>query len=441
MEIDRVVVVGGGIAGLAAAAVLARRAGEVVLVERHPAPALPPQAGLPHAMLLSGALVLNELFPGLDERLRVRGAVPPGPDPTHVPCHWAAAGAVRHELRFPDVGRGRSLCSRELIQQEMWAAVERIPNVRREHDTVTTAVGRGGAVHGVALRSGRTIEADLVIDAGGRGRGVPTGVPDPPVTEVGVDIRYTSFLVERQEGDLDGAVVAAVQHTPRIPRMGIALPMEGGLWQVGFGAFFGEAGPTDPAEVREYAAAAFADPVLAQLLDRPFLDRPRRYTFRSGLRRHWERMARPVPGFVAVGDTVASVNPIYGQGMSSALLQVRELGRLVDRYGVGPSLAAAAPTALAKIADAPWHLSTGADFTYARTTGPRPRGQARINAYVSRVLRAAAVDDRANLAFTSVTHLMTPPAALFAPPVVAAALRHGAPPKTPADPARAGAAA
>jgi 2-polyprenyl-6-methoxyphenol hydroxylase-like FAD-dependent oxidoreductase len=434
MELNRVVVVGGGMAGLAAAATLSARAGEVVVVERRQPPALPPQGGMPHAMLVSGALVLDELFPGLGQRLLDRGAAPGGPDPTRVACHWAAAGAVRRELRFPHLGITRALCSRELIQQEVRASVGQTPNVRFEQDTVAGVLARRGAIHGVELRSGRSVEADLVVDAGGRDGGVPlgAGVPEPPTSEVGVDIRYTAFLVERRPEDLDGAVLAAVQNTPDIPRMGIALPVEGDRWQVGFGAYFGQAGPTDRNSARAYAAEALADPVLAPLVDRPFLDRPRRYTFRTGQRRHWERLPRPVPGYVAVGDSVASFNPIYGQGMSSALLQVRELGRLVDQHGAGRALASAAPKAFANVVDAPWRISTGADFMYARTVGARPRGQERVNGYVARVLRTAAVDDRVNLAFTSVSHLLAPPATLFAPPVLVRVLRHRSVPAAPA---------
>jgi 2-polyprenyl-6-methoxyphenol hydroxylase-like FAD-dependent oxidoreductase len=452
MGLNRVLIVGGGVAGLAAAAMLSGRAAEVVVVERRPAPALPPQAGLPHAMLVSGALVLDELFPGLGQRLLGQGAAPGGPDPTRVACHWAAAGAVRRELRFPDLGITRAFCGRELLQREVRASVGRIPNVRWEQDTVAGALAREGVVRGVALHSGRSIEADLVVDAGGRDGGVPLGadVPEPPTSEVSVDIRYTAFVVERRPEDLDGAVLAAVLNTPSIPRMGIALPMEGGRWQVGFGAHFGQAGPTDRDGARAYAAEALADPVLARLVDRPFLDRPRRYTFRSGRRRHWERLPRPVPGYVAVGDSVASFNPIYGQGMSSALLQVRELGRLLDRHGAGRALAAAAPKAIAKVVDGPWRISTGADFAYARTLGSRPRGQDRVNAYVARVQRTAAVDDRVNLTFTSVSHLLAPPAALFAPPVLlrvlrdrsapAASVRRTAPAPTPHPPPAAAAA-
>jgi 2-polyprenyl-6-methoxyphenol hydroxylase-like FAD-dependent oxidoreductase len=426
MALDRAVVIGGSIAGLAAAATLSGRAREVVLVERRAAPALPPQAGLPHAMLASGALVLHGLFRDLGQRLRDRGAAG-GPDPTRVPCYWAAAGAVRHELRFPDLGITRAFCSRSLIQHELSTSVAGIPNVRREQDTVTGVVVEEGAVRGVILQSGRAVEADLVVDAGGRDGGVPPGgdLPEPPTSDVGVDIRYSAFIVERRPHDLDGAALAVVQNTPDIPRVGIALPMEGDRWQIGFGTYFGQPGPTGRDETRAFAAEALADPILASLLDRPLLDAPQRYRFRVGQRRHWERLTRPIPGYVAVGDSVASFNPVYGQGMSSALLQVRELGRQIDRHGAGPALATSAPKAIARVVDGPWQISTGADLGYARTVGARPRGQMLINGYVARVLRAAAVDDRVNLAFTSVSHLLAPPSALFAPPILARVLRHG----------------
>ena len=426
MDIERVVVVGGSMAGLAAAATLSTRAREVVVVERHDGLALPPQAGLPHAMLVAGALELERLFPGFLQGLRDRGAAAGGPDPTRIPCYWAAAGAVRREQLIRPTGHVRALCSRALIQEQLRRAVAALPNVTWQHGTVATAAVHGGAVRGVVLRDGTRVEGDLVVDAGGRERGVPASgqLPEPPTTEVAVDIRYTAFIVERRPEDLDGAAFAVVQNTPDIPRMGIALPMEDNRWQVAFGGYFGETAPADPDVARDYAARVLADPVLAPLLERPVLEGPRRYTFRAGRRRHWED-ARPVPGYVAVGDAVASFNPIYGQGMTSALLQARELGRAVDRYGAGRALASAAPKAVAKAVDAPWQISTGADFMYDATVGSRPRGQARINAYVARVMRAAARDDQVNLAFTAVQHLLAPPATLFSPPVLTRVLLRG----------------
>src|ERR687886_2991 len=80
---DRAVVVGGSLAGLLAARVLAERHGEVVLVERdrlaeEGAPM--PRKGVPqgrqvHGLLPRGAVALERLFPGILDGLEAAGPV------------------------------------------------------------------------------------------------------------------------------------------------------------------------------------------------------------------------------------------------------------------------------------------------------------------------------------------------------------------------------
>jgi hypothetical protein len=71
----------------------------------------------------------------------------------------------------------------------------------------------------------------------------------------------------------------------------------------------------------------------------------------------------------SAGDSVASFNPIYGQGMSSALQQAEALRDLLDR-GVGRSaLTRRHARAAGAVADVPWRVATGADFLYPETLG------------------------------------------------------------------------
>ncbi len=77
----RCVIVGASIAGLTAAAAVAGRFDEVLVVERDRLIDVPeprrgvPQSGHGHVLLVSGARALEELFPGLAEDLRAAGAV------------------------------------------------------------------------------------------------------------------------------------------------------------------------------------------------------------------------------------------------------------------------------------------------------------------------------------------------------------------------------
>jgi flavin-dependent dehydrogenase len=416
-------------AGLIAAACLAEHVEEVVLVERRaprPDASIAPQGGLPHVLLLAGLRVIEETFPGVGGELREAGADGGGPDPTRVPGRWVAAGRRRDHLVFAGNTYRPAMASRALLESRLRERVRALAPVTMVGDTATRlAVADDRRAAGVHLRERGLVEADLVVDASGRGAPLAgTGeVPAPPVSEVVVDVRYTGFVVERRAADFDSGCFAVVQNTRAIPRTGFALPHEGGAWQVMLGGYFGEQAPTDRAGAVAFART-LADPVLAEVVSRPDLAPPRRYRFRSSLRRHWERVPRPLQGYCPIGDAVASFNPVYGQGMSSAALQARALGDLVGRYGTDPGLAARVARATSRVVDSPWLVAAGSDFVYPRTRGPRRRGQGAINAYLERVMRAAAVDEHVNDAFTAVQNLVASPYSLLAPGVVSRSLRH-----------------
>jgi 2-polyprenyl-6-methoxyphenol hydroxylase-like FAD-dependent oxidoreductase len=239
----------------------------------------------------------------------------------------------------------------------------------------------------------------------------------PTATEVVVDLRYTGYVVERRPEDFGGAAFAVVQNDARVPRIGVALPMEQDRWQIVLGGYFGAAAPVDPAGARAFAAT-LATPDLSPLFDRPFLAEPARFTFRSSHRRHWDRLRDLPAGFCVIGDAVASFNPIYGQGMSSAMLQAEALGQAVDRFGNGVRLPSEVARAAAKVADGPWTVATGGDFVYAATTGRRPLGHQLVNGYIDRIVRAAAVDETVNRRLTAVQQMLAAPSSLFLPRVL-----------------------
>jgi 2-polyprenyl-6-methoxyphenol hydroxylase-like FAD-dependent oxidoreductase len=428
--IGRAVVVGGSMAGLAAAAHLARFASEVCIIERRearPGATLAPQGTQPHTLLMAGALVIEELFPGFADSLLERGADPGGEDRTRIPGWWYAAGSRRDHLSLPGNKAPIAICSRALIESRLRELTLALPNVSVIHDSAERLhLDPSGRAAGVHLRGGGLVHAPLVVDASGRMAplvGTPE-VPEPPRSEVVVDVRYTSFLLERRPGDFNGGSFAVVQNTRDIPRGGLALAHESGGWHVCLAGYFDDGAPADVTGAHSYARS-LAEPVLAHLFDRPLLTEPRRYHFRSSLRRHWERVDHPVEGYVPVGDTVASFNPIYAQGMSSALLQARALGKEVAARGISPGLSRRMAKAGARAVAAPWVMATGGDFIYERTAGKRTPGQRIVNAYVDRVTRAAAEDETVNARLAQVTHLLAPPAALLHPRIVARVGRHG----------------
>jgi 2-polyprenyl-6-methoxyphenol hydroxylase-like FAD-dependent oxidoreductase len=415
------VVLGGSVAGLAAAHALAPRFDRVVVLERHALPdgtapvSIAPQGAFPHVLLAGGARALEDLVPGFADACFERGAV--GDLDGHRPCHWWAAGRVRRHI--PDLGVRVPMCSRPLVEDVLRTLLAARPNVTTVGSTRAEALlVERGAVRGV--RGGTECwDADLVVDATGRASAGAGwwDAEDAGPERVRVSVTYTAVEVRRKPGDLDGGLLAVVQHAPGSPRIGVALPAEDDRWMVVLGGYFGERAPRDRDGMLAFARA-LPDPVVAGLLEGEWLTAPGWYGFPASERRDW-RDRRPPAGFVPVGDAVASFNPLYGQGMSSAALQATEVARALDHDDDGPM----AVRAVARVAANPWRIATGADFVHEETVGTKPRGTDTLNRYLARVMAAAAVDDRVNLALSRVQHLLAAPPSLLSPPVVRAVLR------------------
>src|SRR5262249_40673137 len=238
---SRAMVIGAGMAGLAAAGALAGHFGQVVVLERDALPAAPisrpgtPQSRHLHGLLAGGLRALDELFPGFEQDLARAGAVPmrAGFDfryerPAQEPAPKRDFGWVTYSM------------SRPLIESVLRRRVAALPNValrdgRRVQDIVATSDGRVRAVR-VAVAGGGEgmIAADLVVDASGRGALSldlleSMGFPAPEETVVGIGIGYATTFVVLPDGILpDCKGVVCFGQPPESSRAGIILPIEGG---------------------------------------------------------------------------------------------------------------------------------------------------------------------------------------------------------------------
>ena len=93
--------------------------------------------------------------------------------------------------------------------------------------------------------------------------------------------------------------------------------------------------------------------------------------------RHYERMERPLDGFLAVGDALRAFNPLYGQGISTAALAAEALDRCLGAHPGRRDLAgftAHAQPELVKASAGAWLIATGVDLRYPTVKGDtRPR--------------------------------------------------------------------
>ncbi len=442
------VVVGGSVGGLLAARVLSAHFGRVTVVERDPTPeAAEPRKGVPqgkhvHALFGGGVAVLERLYPGVCEELVSAGSVA---------CDFARDLRWYHQgvwkLRT-ESGLRSFWQTRPFLESHVRRRTLSAPNVRcldRCEALRLLSDGAGARVTGVEVHhrgeGERTeqLEADLVVDAGGRGSRAPQwlaalGYATPEETTVGVDIAYASRFYERRpDARRDWQVLAVFATPPGRTRTGYLFPVEGGRWLATAVGRLTDHPPADEGGYLEYLRSLEVPDFYEAVKDAKPLSPVSTFHFPAERWRRYDRLARWPDGLLVLGDAVCSFNPVYGQGMSVCALQADLLDRMLRGCGgaVPAGFAKGFLRRAARVIATPWLIATGSDFMYPQTQGRRPFGTRFLNWYFARVFRLCARDRGALLRFYRVLHLLDRPATLFHPAVLFRAVCGGTPPRGP----------
>jgi 2-polyprenyl-6-methoxyphenol hydroxylase-like FAD-dependent oxidoreductase len=423
----RAVVLGAGVTGLLAARVLAGAYREVRVVDRDelgdvgsPRRAIP-QGHHIHGLLARGHQIIEGLFPGITEELAADG-VPVGDFGTSLGWHFDG-----RMMRRTRTGLICVSASRPMLEQRLRRRVRLLPNVtfleRTDMVGVLTAPDRtritGVRIQARADSAARSLEADLVVDAMGRGSRAPLwlaelGLPRVPEERVKIDLTYTTCHFR---GPLDpdpiGAGIAEVcVATAGNPR-GATLARLADRYSLSLYGILGDRPPTDLPGFLEFAASLPVPAIHEAVRGATPMGDPRSFHFPASVRRRYEKLRNPPAGLLVMGDAACAFNPIYAQGMTVAALGADVLSRHVGG-GRAPR-----PRGffrdLARVNDAPWALAAGGDLGFPGTEGERTLAVRLANAYVSR-LRPAAVHDAAlTEAFLRVAGLVDPPQAIMRP--------------------------
>lgn len=433
---QRAIVLGGSMAGLTTARVLADHFDEVLLVERD---ALPdsdePRKGVPqgrqlHGLLGRGEEILEGLFPGIIAGLVDAGAVRVD---FSRDVRWHHFGVDK--ARF-DSGVLTTTMTRPFLERAVRRRLFALPNVRcldRREATSLLASDDRQQVTGVRTlrRDHQSSEpedllGELVVDACGRGSSVPRWLEElgharPEETEIRVDVCYATRLYHRPEPTgLPYQGLYVIGKPPANKRLGVLGPIEGQRWMVLLAGMLGDHPPADPAGFLEFAKGLPIDDLHRILTTAEPASDIALYKFRSHLRRHYERMARFPEGLAVLGDSHCSFNPVYGQGMTTAGLGALILGdclRAQRRSGHGSiaGLSRRFQAELARATDDPWTMATGEDLRYPEIEARRPFGYGLMKWYTGRVHRAVAHDTELALHFLRAMHMLEPPTALLTP--------------------------
>jgi 2-polyprenyl-6-methoxyphenol hydroxylase-like FAD-dependent oxidoreductase len=387
------IVIGGSIAGMMGARVLADYFDQVTICERDPvtdSPALHksvPQGNHIHTLLQGGQQVLSSLYPGFIDELGRMGAVDcrMGIDLAFYFPEGKAynlTGSVREPRELGLVAHSQS---RGLLEHVIRRFTMATPNIKFATGvTVRSLVNGDGRIRGVRYddsSGGEIVSADLVLDAGGRGSRALKWLADlgfdaPLETRIGVDFAYSSAFYKRPANYHDEPMILVGGRPPAHPSGGGIFLIENDVWHVSLGGRFGDYPPTDEAGFLAFAQRLPSPRIYELIKDAERIGEITQHRFPTSIQRHYEAMSAFPEGFLIIGDAICSFNPVYGQGMTSAALQVRALQTsLRDRAAQGSGLEGLASVFFPKAAEvisAPWILAANFDFAFPQTTGQRP---------------------------------------------------------------------
>jgi 2-polyprenyl-6-methoxyphenol hydroxylase-like FAD-dependent oxidoreductase len=417
-------VLGGGLAGLVAARVLTDHADRVVIIEPdgpdagsngEPRPGVP-QGYQVHVLLPGGRAQLERFYPGIVEQAVEEGAA------MHPPHLVASYLDEVEQITTPNARFVAS--SRPFLESLVRRRTLALRGVEYVTGRVTGLNYTDGAVDAVRYTTsgGEVVAAaDFVVDATGRSSRLSDwlergGWPRPELERLQVDVRYLSARFKRSD-DWAGPHNGICRYSPFFESRGLAgaavSAIENQQWTVML-AYFGNPADDFLARCRELP------PIFREAVGGELLGEVVPYRHPDSRWRHFEALDRFPARLAVVGDAVASFNPVYGQGMSSAALHASclsehlrsglDIRHFFDLQKV--------------IVEAAWRTSTAGDAARLGVAKPPATEQERRVAWAMRQIRAAAGRDVAvGTAFRAVGFMTAHPNSLAAPELVLRAAR------------------
>jgi 2-polyprenyl-6-methoxyphenol hydroxylase-like FAD-dependent oxidoreductase len=427
----RALVVGAGMGGMMAAQVLSKFFEGVVVLDKDGLPGPPtPRQGVPqgfhvHALLVQGRRNLERLFPGVTSELVDRGAVGAraGLDfLIHDPAGWQPRRNLELAMLF---------MSRPLLEGAVRDMLGRNPRIEIRDNTVVEGWQfTDGTLTGVIVGGDdgpKALRADFVIDATGRSSNSLSWLEAGgfgPVEETTLEIGtgYASAIF-RKPADWQGpADSLSISSGDPDTRGGFIFSVEDDCWLASLTGRFDQAPPGDPDMWMEYARNLCVPEFYERVSQGERITPIKVYRAPISRWRRYEKLARHPERVLPVGDALAHVNPVYGQGMTLASVHVMGLWDiLAERAESGGGLDGLALPYFANshaFTKGVWEALESVEFGYAKTKGERPADIDMRIAFTNALRELIVEDAEAHKLMFRVGHLVDTGEALMRPDII-----------------------
>ncbi|WP_462413233.1 FAD-dependent oxidoreductase [Neobacillus sp. Marseille-QA0830] len=431
---EKAIILGGGISGKLAARVLSDFYQEVIVLERDSEPSGPfPRKGALqgnhiHALLHAGEHGLEKLFPGITEKFYSTGAVKIN---STQDLAWFHHGVWKHRY---DGGYTTTLQTRPHLEWHIGESIKTLPNVtihyncsfkeyiyeENENRIVGVDCTEGG--------SSNSLYGDLIVDASGaasfttgwlKGRGLH--ISEEKV-KIGLSYISKKFQLPDHQ-DRDWTIKLVYPNPPQEKIGGTISKVEGNQYIVTFIGYHDE---IDEKEVLrnedsfiELAKKLPKSDIYQELKDAAPLSQTSVFRVPHITWRKYDQMKQLPEGLLLIGDTICRIDPVFGQGMSIAILEALALQKLLTKQNQSQQhLIRAFHKQAAKIIAPIWSMVLTEDFRYPSTTGKRPMGLSFLQWYSRNIFLLSAEDKRTYNSFIKVMNLVRPMTILMTPRIL-----------------------
>jgi len=368
----RIVVIGGGLIGLATALMVAKQGHDVTVLERDPAP--PPntpdeawdhwirhgvtQFRQPHYLLPAGLRVLGEHLPEVVSALEAVGAV------RHTMLSPLPSGITDRAPR-PDDGKFLTRTARRpVLEHALASAAGSLVEIRRGARVTGLLTTRSREVTGVLLRDHAELGADLVIDAMGRGSPLPAWLDAAglyAVAERAEDAGFTYYsrFFRARPGEAPPTPLTSTIASYDCYSIA-AIPADARTWSVTVSIHARDRALSKLREERNWTRLVAECPPHAHLIEggEPVTS----VLAATGVVNRIRAVVRagvPVAtGVLSVGDAWACTNPSLGRGVTLGLMHAAIVAEAVADHVKDPFTLALEYDRLTRQRLLPWYRNT-----------------------------------------------------------------------------------